>query len=586
MKNDGSRRKAFALSCVAGVGLAATSCDASGGGSAPKDASVNRPRGALDGAVLTIAPAADSTGDFYIGGSFTDFRGRVANRILRLEETGHESTRFSAGSGFGDVVTAIAPVEDGSGGLYVGGCFRSYDGVAARGLVRLFEDGGVDPRFRTGAGIAGSVHALALAADGSGDVYVGGDFWRYDGEPCGGLLRLHPDGTVDASFSVGSFDGPVTAIAPVEDGSGAVYVGGLYSAYDGVPAGGIVLLDAFGAVDRRFVSGPGFDGMVTSIVPALDRSGDLYFGGLFTEYSGVRSPGIARIDSSGGIDHGFSVGGGFDGMVAALAVASDGSGDVYACGAFESFDGFPSPGVVRLTSRGKIESVFRVGNGFDRTVNAIALARDGSELAYLGGDFGWYGARRAGRLIALDREGDVCHALDLPSGEGFDRNVRDVAPACDGSGDIYLSGSFTAYDGLPAGRIVRIDSDGSWTRGLRRAQASRESSGTSNPSRTVPEPCTQEAGSSPTTATRRAGSSGSSRPASSMQASTLERGSRHPISRVPSGASWLRAMAADGSMSAGCSRPTTRFPLALSCGWDAMVGWTAASRLGPGSKGA
>ena len=40
----------------------------------------------------------------------------------------------------------------------------------------------------------------ALAADASGDLYVGGDFTDYDGTTVDGLVRLNNDGSLDSTF--------------------------------------------------------------------------------------------------------------------------------------------------------------------------------------------------------------------------------------------------------------------------------------------------------------------------------------------------------------------------------------------------
>lgn len=68
-------------------------------------------------------------------------------------------------------------------------------------LRRLSADGSVDfsfdPKF-TGAGTGGWNDALTL--DPEGKVLVSGLFTRVDGAPRGGIVRLNPDGSVDAAF--------------------------------------------------------------------------------------------------------------------------------------------------------------------------------------------------------------------------------------------------------------------------------------------------------------------------------------------------------------------------------------------------
>ena len=70
------------------------------------------------------------------------------------------------------------------------------------------------------------LYTVATATDGSGDVYAGGGFSTYLETESNRIIRLNPDGTIDAGFDVGTgFNGIVWSINPTSDGSGDVYVG-------------------------------------------------------------------------------------------------------------------------------------------------------------------------------------------------------------------------------------------------------------------------------------------------------------------------------------------------------------------------
>ena len=87
---------------------------------------------------------------------------------------------------------------DGSGDVYVGGDFTSINGTAINYLARLNSDGSVDTAFDMSAGGANNtVNVITPAQDGSGDVYVGGDFFSINTTTTGRLARLDPDGSVD-----------------------------------------------------------------------------------------------------------------------------------------------------------------------------------------------------------------------------------------------------------------------------------------------------------------------------------------------------------------------------------------------------
>ena len=112
------------------------------------------------------------------GGTFTTYNGTTGlNRILRLNSDGTRDTGFNIGTGFNLVVNAITPATDGSGDVYVVGDFTSYKGTTGLNrILRLNSDGTRDTGFNIGTGFNLAVNNIAPANDGSGDVYVGGDF--------------------------------------------------------------------------------------------------------------------------------------------------------------------------------------------------------------------------------------------------------------------------------------------------------------------------------------------------------------------------------------------------------------------------
>src|SRR5215510_3364675 len=123
--------------------------------------------------------------------------------------------QFNQPPAFDNTVLSIVPLGNGTGDLYVGGAFTSYNGTVANGLVRLHADGVVDPTFVTGTGFNNTVYSIALAGDGTGNLYVGGAFTSYSQQTvANGLVRLHPNGTVDQTFVTGAgFNGSVRTIA-------------------------------------------------------------------------------------------------------------------------------------------------------------------------------------------------------------------------------------------------------------------------------------------------------------------------------------------------------------------------------------
>ena len=319
---------------------------------------------------------------------------------------------FNQAPGFNSTVFSIAPAGDGTGNVYVGGDFTSYNGTEVTRLVRLKPDGTVDSAFVTGSGCNGIVRSIAQSGDGTGDLYVGGDFTSYNGAGITRLVRLHANGTVDPVFVTGvGFNFSVRSIAPAGDGSGNVYVGGDFTSYNGTPANDLVRLHANGTVDLTFVTGTGFTGAglntgVRSIAPAGDGSGNVYVGGGFTSYNGTVANDLVRLRvSNGTVDPAFAMGTGFNDTVFSIAPAGDGTGDLYVGGAFTSYNTTPVNDLVRLNANGTLDPAFATGTGFDNTVFSITPAGDGTGNVYVGGDFTSYHSTTIGRIARLNSKG-------------------------------------------------------------------------------------------------------------------------------------------------------------------------------------
>jgi hypothetical protein len=389
------------MGLVVAFGLLALACD---GGNDTSNGASNQPP-AFDNTVWFIAVAVGGTGDAYVGGDFSTYNGAQTIRIVRLNSNGTIDPAFATGSGFNGSVRSIAPAGNQGGVIYAGGDFTAYNGIQVSRIVRLNANGVFDPVFATGTGFDNTVHSIALAGDGSGDVYVGGAFTNYNGV-IANILRLNADGTVDPNFATGAgFNNTVFAVIPVGDGSGDVYVGGAFTFYNGLSANHLVRLKANGTVDPGFVVGTGFDGTVETIAAAGDGTGDVYVGGAFTTYNGTVANGLARLNSNGAMDLTFATGTGVDGTVFSVAPAGGGSDDLYVGGAFSSYNGTLANNLVRVNSNGSVDQSFATGTGFNNTVFRVVPAGDGTGDVYAGGQFTQYQSTPVGRFASLSSTG-------------------------------------------------------------------------------------------------------------------------------------------------------------------------------------
>lgn len=416
--------------------------------------------GISGGAVQAVAAAADGSGDVYVGGAFTAYDVTGVNRAVRINSNGSIDAAFAIGTGFDATVNAILPQSNGS--VYLAGDFTTYKGLGQVRIVRVDSTGTLDAAFVVGTGFTGgAVSVLATSADTAG-LYVGGAFTQYKGAGAAGIIRLDSVGSADGAFVIGTgfTGGAVTEIQPLNDGTGRIYVGGAFTAYNGTAANRIIRLESTGAVDTTFVYGTGFD----AAVGALGLfGGKLVVAGTFVNYqTSITVNRIVELNSDGSVGTGFRQGAGIpaaSGQVNGIAVASDESATVYLGGTFNSFNGTNFGKIVRLKVDGTIDTAFNSTSGFNNNLLAIAAGPNGT--VYAGGsNVGFYGATPVVNFIRLATNGSVDTTFATtgcsPGGSG----VSAIAVARDGSNKVYVGGSFTSCNGTAANRIARFNTDG------------------------------------------------------------------------------------------------------------------------------
>jgi hypothetical protein len=368
-------------------------------------------RDRFDGEIHALA-VNGTTGVLYAGGDFND-GATGAQRIAAIRPDGTADPAFVTGAGFNNTVHALAVAPDGS--LYVGGNFSSYIrtpgiAVAVNVVIRLTPTGALDAAFNPPVIAGGRVRALLL--DPARGLYVGGDFTTAGGARHEGLVRLTTAGALDTNFNTGTgFDGRVNALALAPDGSGDVYVGGYFTAYNGTTRTRLARLDSTGPLDMTFGStrpagaepGVFFDNAVFALAPALDGSDSLYVGGEFTSYFGQPiGRGVARIRNDGTRDATFATGLGVSNSVRALLATP--TGEVYVGGSFDSYRSTESRNLARALASGAIDVRFGIGTGFgigDVPVNALVRAPGTSGDLYVGGSFTTYNGATVNRLARL-----------------------------------------------------------------------------------------------------------------------------------------------------------------------------------------
>jgi uncharacterized delta-60 repeat protein len=358
--------------------------------------------------VTSMMAMNDDSNRIYVGGGTTSFNGSSVNFLLRLKPDTTLDTSFGTGTGFDGLVRTM--IQDSSGKLYIGGDFQNYRGSSNNRIAALLPNGNANPAFSAGSGFDNIVYALALQPGGSG-IYVGGSFTGYQSSSVGSIIRLSSDGTPDVAFSTGTgFNGLVRSIAAVGDATNDIYVAGSFTSYNGTAAPYIIRLKQDGSINTAFNPGTGFNNAQTILKVIPDGSGTVYVGGTSTTYQGTASRGLARLLANGNLDSSFPMASSFTGgtpTVSALELADDNSGDVYVGGTFSAFSG-SSPRLVRLNSNGTHDTAFATGTSvFDGTVFTILMSPTGTHSVYVGGSFTGYQNKITDQMFRLLPDGTL-----------------------------------------------------------------------------------------------------------------------------------------------------------------------------------
>jgi hypothetical protein len=371
----------------------------------------------VDGTINAVA--ADGSGGWYIGGSFSNVGGTPRANLAHILSSGALDSAWNPGTN--GTVNAIGV---GGGSVYVGGSFLQAGGQPSLRLAKLSGSTGA---LDTGWTPDPNNTVLSIAVDGS-NVYAGGSFTAIGGHIRSRVARLDSVGDSD-SFDPNA-NGDVTAIAV--NGTD-VYLGGAFTQVSAQPRNRIARI-AGGTLDSW---DPNANGAVNAL--AVDANG-VYAGGAFTSIGGQTRNRIARLSTTTGLADTWDPSA--NGAVNAIALSGT---DVYTAGAFTSIGGQTRNRIARLSSTsGLADSWNPNANG---AANAIAIA--GSDI-YVGGAFTSVGGQVArGNIARLLPDGTI----DPDWNPGANNTVNALVVS---GTDVYASGSFTSIGSQPRNRIAKL----------------------------------------------------------------------------------------------------------------------------------
>lgn len=317
--------------------------------------------------------------------------------------------------------------------------------------------GSPDPGFNPGE-INGDVLALALQSDGK--ILAAGNFTQVGNVLRNHIARLNTDGSLDTGFlnNLSGALGPVNAVVSQTDGR--ILIGGAFNSVNGVHLNFVARLMTDGTIDTSFNPGAGADSAVYALAETfIGGARKIYVGGAFGSLNSVSSPGVIRLSNDGTVDTGFNAGSGADGAVYAIATYPTNSiyaGKVLIGGAFKHYNGVSLNGIARLNADGSVDVGFSAGATTNSVVNAISIQPDGRVL--VGGSFTNFNGAPVNRIVRLNGDGSTDTNFVANVGAGANSTVEAIHLQPDNR--IVLVGQFTSFNGLTRNHITRLLSNG------------------------------------------------------------------------------------------------------------------------------
>jgi hypothetical protein len=290
----------------------------------------------------------------------------------------------------------------------------------------------IDPTFSDANWVSMGGHlgadslVYSAVADGSGNLYIGGMFGAVGNTLATGVAKWNGS----SWSSLGSGMSPVYALAV---SGNTLYAGGWFTTAGGTNASYIAQWDGTKWSPLGLGMGP-----MNGYVYALAVSGStLYAGGFFSTAGGIAAPGVARWDGSSWSSLSSGMGGPQHSVLALVVSGTN----LYAGGNFSTAGGIAATNIAEWNG----SSWTALGSGTGGLVEALAVA--GTNL-YAGGNFSTAGDIAATNIAEWN--GSRWSALGL----GVNNPVYALAVS---GPNLYVGGQFTTAGGTNASSIAEWD---------------------------------------------------------------------------------------------------------------------------------
>jgi uncharacterized delta-60 repeat protein len=368
-----------------------------------------------------------SDGKIILGGTFR----HPQSGITRLNSDGAVDIHFNEVTGANGRISTL--VKQSNGKFLIAGSFSSYNGVGCKRFTRINADGSLDTKFNEQVdAIDASINCIALQSDQK--IIMGGAFTLSNRTQFNNIVRLHANGTGDATFNTGNVIlGNILSINIQADDK--ILISGTLTSYNGMSVNGIIRLNKDGSLDPAFV----LDTSIPSnhLLSKLQHDGKILIGNYDKLY---------RVDNDGSLDQTFRVTTAFE-NIDIITPQNDEKIIVAGNNAVLNYRGF----IVRLNANGSLDSTFINNRNLDR-VTSITLLHNSKIIAGKGES-----------VYRLNTDGTDDPAARL---EGVGANALVWCSAENMDGKVIIGGDFTTYGDVHRNGIARVLQPGDGVRNL------------------------------------------------------------------------------------------------------------------------
>jgi uncharacterized delta-60 repeat protein len=380
-------------------------------------------------------------GKILAAGFFPEINTFSAHNIALLNTDGTLDILFNKTAGVNGTIKASAIQADHK--IIIGGLFSAVQFQSRNHVARLSADGSLDTSFNPGTGTNGNVYAIAAQADGK--IIIGGDFTSYNNQAVQNIVRVHADGSIDASYTP-TVNGIVYSLELQNDNK--LIVGGSYVEVNSQTRFNLVRLNTDGTLDPAFISEvTGSEYANAVYTTSILSDGKILVGGNFTaKHNSTTRKHLVKFNTNGTVDEIFQQVG--SSSYRDIAIQADGK--IIVCGGIPARGSSSPEGFIyRYNADGALDTSWANSSGpGTRPLYTLTLLSNGKSV--VGGEFDWFIGQDKDYIMLIDSTGNVDSSF-IGTIDGPVYTSQAV-----GNDKVLIGGAFHTYTGVTRNNIARI----------------------------------------------------------------------------------------------------------------------------------